>query len=68
MEEKYCKYIVHLVGIHNKTSCDLHSVSYLNLSPPSLCLSSSKELNLSNGNQLDVTKSLSPDWQENSHE
>lgn len=51
-----------------QTLWELHSVSYLNSTPPSPCLSSSEEQNLSNGNQLDVTKSLSADWQENSHE
>ncbi len=51
-----------------QTLCDLHLVTYLNFGAPSLCLSLSKEQNLSNGNQLDVTESPSPDWQENSHE
>lgn len=49
-------------------SCDLHSKSYLNLGTPSHCLSLLKKRNQSNGNRLDVTESLSLDWQENSHE
>lgn len=58
------------VRVHNKTDpvwFTLCVIFELSVHPP-LVSPRRKNKNLSNGNQLDVTESLSPDWQENGPE
>lgn len=54
--------LMHSLCVHNKTNFVRFTLSVIfELQSTLPCLSSSKEQNLSNGNQLDVTGSLSPD-------